>query len=242
MCYSQTHAPLQKMFARGVPFNPITNTMTTSPPPRGRPRDPERMKRVLEAAAQQFCTLGFERTSMGAVALAAGVSKVTIYSYFPSKELLFEAAVGSYTDQVFANLPPEILDPQQPALALSRIGEQFLQLIHSDAAIGIFRALLGSAGQQNSACQLFYRRGPHTLTLQVAHYLQQAQQAGTLTLNDPIIAADQFLSLLMGCSHLQSLFGVATPSQEQQQQILQQGVSFFLNACSNRSETSQNRR
>ena len=59
----------------------------------GRPRDPERMRRVIEAAAQQFLEQGFERTSMEAVAKASGVSKMTIYSYFPTKSALFEAVL-----------------------------------------------------------------------------------------------------------------------------------------------------
>ncbi|MBF0309571.1 MAG: TetR/AcrR family transcriptional regulator, partial [Magnetococcales bacterium] len=104
--------------------------------PRGRPRDPERMRRVLQSAARQFCELGFERTSVEAVAQASGVSKVTIYSYFPTKQLLFEAVVEQYTDTVFAALPPELLDPRHPETALSRIAAQFLTLFRSYDVIG----------------------------------------------------------------------------------------------------------
>ncbi|WP_130470012.1 TetR/AcrR family transcriptional regulator [Candidatus Magnetaquicoccus inordinatus] len=205
--------------------------MTNSPPQRGRPRDPKRFKRVMEAATRQFCEQGYERTSIDSVAQEAAVSKVTIYSYFSTKEQLFEAVVGSYSDQVFANLPPELLDPQQPERALTHIGEQFLHLIFSEEAIGIFRALIGSATQQNTACQLFFRRGPEDIMRQVAQYMHAAQQANSLTINDPLTAADHFLSLLMGRAHLLALFGLASPTPEQKQTILQQSLSLFLNAC-----------
>ncbi|MBF0098276.1 MAG: TetR/AcrR family transcriptional regulator [Magnetococcales bacterium] len=205
--------------------------MTNPPPQRGRPRDPERVKRVLDAATRQFCELGYERTSIESVAQAAGVSKVTLYTYFANKETLFEAVVGSYSDLVFANLTPEILDPLQPERALTHIGTQFLQLIHSPEAIGIFRALIGCAAQHHSACQIFFRRGPDPIVQQLADYLQTAQQANTLSFADPYTAADQFLSLLMGRAHLLALFGLHTPTPEQQQQILQQCLTLFLNAC-----------
>jgi TetR/AcrR family transcriptional repressor of mexJK operon len=205
--------------------------MTTPPSQRGRPRDPERVKRVLEAATRQFCELGYERTSIDSVAQAAGVSKVTLYTYFSNKETLFEAVVGSYSDLVFANLTPEILDPLHPERALTHIGTQFLQLIHSTEAIGIFRALIGCASQHNSACQIFFRHGPDPIVQQLANYLQAAQHANTLSFGDPYTAADHFLSLLMGRAHLLALFGLHTPSAQELQQILQQSLSRFLNAC-----------
>lgn len=58
-----------------------------------RPRDPERIKRVLEAAANQFIDYGFARVSVDVIAKASGVSKVTIYNYLPTKEALPRLAI-----------------------------------------------------------------------------------------------------------------------------------------------------
>jgi TetR/AcrR family transcriptional regulator, mexJK operon transcriptional repressor len=40
---------------------------------------------VIRAAWQLFLEQGFSATSMDAVAKAAGVSKATLYAYFPSR-------------------------------------------------------------------------------------------------------------------------------------------------------------
>jgi len=44
---------------------------------------------ILKAAADQFRTYGFDATSVDRIAVAAGVSKRTIYNHFPSKDELF---------------------------------------------------------------------------------------------------------------------------------------------------------
>jgi len=44
---------------------------------------------ILEAAADQFRSHGFEATSMDKIAAIAGVSKRTVYNHFPSKDELF---------------------------------------------------------------------------------------------------------------------------------------------------------
>ena len=79
----------------------MNNVSDEIPVKRGRPRDPARMQRVLAAAQIQFLQLGFGATSMESIAKASGVSKMTIYNYFPSKEALFESCIASRTDAVF---------------------------------------------------------------------------------------------------------------------------------------------
>jgi AcrR family transcriptional regulator len=74
-------------------------------PQRGRPRDPERGRRILEAAQRHFNEHGLERASVDAIAADAGVSKMTVYSNFGSKEGLFQAVVRNRTETVVAGVP-----------------------------------------------------------------------------------------------------------------------------------------
>ncbi len=53
-------------------------------------KDAKRLK-ILEASTQRFAHSGFEATSMEDLALAAGVSKGSLYDYFHNKEDLFYA-------------------------------------------------------------------------------------------------------------------------------------------------------
>jgi AcrR family transcriptional regulator len=58
------------------------------PAPRGRPRSEKARKAVLDAAAELLLERGLSAVSMDAVAERAGVSKATIYRWWPTKEAL----------------------------------------------------------------------------------------------------------------------------------------------------------
>jgi len=67
-------------------------TMSTSRPPRQRLKD-IRPQQLLDAALGLFVEKGFAATRSEEVASLAGVSKGTLYLYYPSKEELFKAVV-----------------------------------------------------------------------------------------------------------------------------------------------------
>lgn len=195
---------------------------------RGRPRDPERMQRVLDAAREQFHTLGFERTSMESVAQASGVSKVTIYSYFPSKEELFEAIIGERTNQIIGVGDGVALDPSNPRAALTLIGRAFLKLMRSDDVLGKQRALYATAGQHQKACEAFFRQGPEKLIEQVAAYLRLATNAGSLSVAKHELAADQFLSLFLGGAYIRAMLDLGKPTKTYDEELIQENVELFL--------------
>ena len=57
-------------------------------PARGRPRSEKARKAILDAAAELLLARGLSAVSMDAVAERAGVSKATIYRWWPTKESL----------------------------------------------------------------------------------------------------------------------------------------------------------
>jgi AcrR family transcriptional regulator len=66
----------------------VIGQMTIESPQRGRPRSQKAHKAVLDAAAQLLLERGLSAVSMDAVAQQAGVSKATIYRWWPTKEAL----------------------------------------------------------------------------------------------------------------------------------------------------------
>ena len=60
----------------------------------------EREGRILDAALRVFSLTGYSGATMDAVAAEAGLTKPTVYQYFPSKESLFSAMMIGKRDQM----------------------------------------------------------------------------------------------------------------------------------------------
>jgi AcrR family transcriptional regulator len=73
-----------------------------SPSPARQRRKQARPQELLQAALQLFVEKGFSATRSDAVAARAGVSKGTLYLYFPSKEELFKAVVRTNISALIA--------------------------------------------------------------------------------------------------------------------------------------------
>ena len=73
---------------KGSAEAPPPSGEATAPAPRGRPRSEKAHKAVLDAAAELLLARGLSAVSMDAVAERAGVSKATIYRWWPTKETL----------------------------------------------------------------------------------------------------------------------------------------------------------
>lgn len=76
-------------------------------------RDRTRL-RLLDAAVAQFGAAGLRVTSVAAISRTAGVSAPTAFSYFATKEQLFEAAIDHDARQVILDLLRMVTGSEDP--------------------------------------------------------------------------------------------------------------------------------
>jgi AcrR family transcriptional regulator len=70
-------------------------------------------ERILEAAFEEFTKNGYDSASMEKIAEAAGVSKVTVYNHFVTKDQLFVDCFGYFFDFMFR---PFEFDPKHQSV------------------------------------------------------------------------------------------------------------------------------
>ena len=64
-------------------------------------------ERILARAVEAFAKTGYAAASMASLADACGVSKATLYHYYPGKQALLFEALDRYTRRLLAILEPE---------------------------------------------------------------------------------------------------------------------------------------
>jgi len=197
----------------------------------GRPKDLEKRAAILQAAKRLFPTQGFEGTSMDAIASAAGVSKLTVYSHFQDKERLFCAAVECVCQE---QMPSEIFlaDLKGPIRKqLLAIARAFFSLITSEEALAIHRTIVANARQSPKLAQLFWEAGPKRTQEGFEAFLRDEVKGGKLEIEDLHRAASQFFCLLKGECHARMEFGCGEPlTQREIDDHLSATVDMFLRA------------
>src|SRR3954470_17369248 len=108
-----------------------------------RRRKEARPAELLEAALTLFVEKGFAATRSEEVAKAAGVSKGTLYLYFPSKEELLKAVIQHYlADQIAAGAEEAAaLDGPTPEVMEDLLVTWWSRLYDSPAS-GVFKLVI----------------------------------------------------------------------------------------------------
>ncbi len=186
---------------------------------------------ILAAARRTFLASGFGAVSMDAIARAAGASKATLYAYFSSKEELFGAVVASEGERYFRGFSARELDPHDVETSLNEIARRFLELVLSPDAIAVNRITIAEAVRFPQLGDVFWRAGPEQTRAQIEAFLRRADEAGTLSVADPKLAAEQFISLMRGDWHLRQLLRLEPPLNPAELQDAARGaVATFLRA------------
>ena len=190
-------------FSQSAKDNPLSDAAPV--PTRREARREERRQIILEVAERTFRELGYAATTMSAIAAELGGSKGTLWSYFASKEALFDAVLDRATTAFREELALD-LDPAAPiADNVRRFCERFVKKLTEPVSISLHRLIIGEAGRFPEMGRIFYDRAPRRTHLLIVTYLQRAMDDGTLRRDDPLCAAQYLTALCAGRSHQQLL-------------------------------------
>lgn len=159
------------------------------------PKKGRKFDQVLEGARQVFMSDGYEGASVDDIARAAGVSKATLYSYFPDKRFLF-MQVAKTACQRQTQHAIETIDFNAPtALVLRRIATEMVEFITSEFGTRVFRICVGESERFPELAREFYECGPMLIRERMADFFRIAMDRGELEIDDVMLAADQFHEL-----------------------------------------------
>jgi len=155
------------------------------------PRTQVKRERIHQAAQALFMQQGFEATSMDTLALAAGVSKPTLYRYYHNKEALFIAvleqlAVGHLSSHALLTLrerPVENLSMLKEVLTLW--AQETIKHIMHPTYIGLMRLLIAELPRFPQLGSLFTQAVPQQGGTFLKEILESARQHGVIKSDNP---------------------------------------------------------
>ena len=192
-------------------------------------RKGRKFDQVLAGAREVFLRNGFEGASVDDIARASGVSKATLYTYFPDKRAMFmEMARAQCEAQAEAML--QEIDTNAPAAqVLAQAARGVLRLILSEFGIKVFRICVAEADRFPELGQQFYETGPAMGRKHVAEFLRLAHARGELRVDDPEMAAAQFQELCKADIYMRVVFGIESRISEAEiERVVDEAVATFM--------------
>lgn len=163
--------------------------------PPARRRKDARPAELLEAALDTFRARGFAATRMEDIAARAGVSKGTIYLYFPSKEAIFEALVTANIVPVIEGLQAAAAGSTCPASGrLRMLANAFAGITADPRLVAIPRLVLAEAGNFPDMARFYRKEVVGRGLAMVTGILEQGIAAGEFRPLDADLVARLFVA------------------------------------------------
>jgi AcrR family transcriptional regulator len=209
----------------------VINMIESETPPRRR-RKQARPQELLDAALSLFVEKGFTATRAEEVAQRAGVSKGTLYLYYPSKEELLKAVIAHHLSARIAAGAALAADHSGPIAQLLRgaLTAWWTELYDSPAS-GVFKLVVTEVRNFPEIAEFYVRE-----VVEPAHrMLGQAIQIGIaqrefrdVNLDDTVHSL--VLPLIMLCLHRDSIGACRTDTRLQPRRFIGAHVNLVLDA------------
>lgn len=186
---------------------------------------------LLESALDHFLDQGYERATIEAIAASVNMTKRTIYARYPEKEALFMAAVQRAIEQAAAqpqNRPARAegdLETRLTAIALAR-----LDMVKTPQGLKLQRIIDTESYRFPVILTMFYEKISLPTVQVLAEIMEQETRAGTLHIEDPLLAANIFLSMVVGGPVRAYMTGNTMPP-DALDRYVRTAVHLFLNGA-----------
>jgi AcrR family transcriptional regulator len=154
------------------------------PPQRRERRKEARPAEIVSAALEEFAERGFGAAKITDIARRAGVSKATVFVYFPTKEDLFRALARQLAGENFGNLASGAPQPDVPLSMLVPMLLRRAALVGSGRGGSIVRMLIAEARTFPDLAQVWHDEVVAILIGALTAAITGAQQRGEVRAGD----------------------------------------------------------
>lgn len=161
-------------------------------------REITKSAQITTAARAIFLERGYAATSMDAVTAASGVSKQTLYRYFPSKARLFAHILDAEVDVFDAGIlaPVPITSVEHLRAMLTALASTVIHRVMTPDNIGLVRLIVGEVYRVPELRSEMRDVLPRRLMTMVESLLAAASSAGIVSAPRPDLSARMLVGSL----------------------------------------------
>ncbi|PWR02215.1 TetR/AcrR family transcriptional regulator [Meridianimarinicoccus roseus] len=192
-------------------------------------RKGRKFDQVVAGAREIFMREGYQGASVDSIARAAGVSKATLYSYFPDKKMLFMEVAKSECLRQSETAMVQAEQGQSTEETLADIADRMTGFLLSDFGQQVFRICVAEAERFPELGRTFYRSGPEQAQAKVVEFLHRAVARGDLAIDDVELAANQFAELCKADLFQRVVFNMpGKVTEADRQRVIRGAVDMFM--------------
>ncbi|GLH95429.1 TetR/AcrR family transcriptional regulator [Phytohabitans aurantiacus] len=185
---------------------------------------------IVDAARDIFIRHGYE-VGVDTIAAEAGVSKVTIYNHFGSKEALFIAVIVDALDEALdvtlTESKKHLVDSADPRAALLGTAAALVDGVTQPSVLALRNLVTGELRRFPELGAAWRERGPQRIAAAMRPVLRAMVKRGELRIPDMELALQQFFGLTLYPHFAVSSYGGAIEPRLARR-LISQGVDMFL--------------
>lgn len=200
----------------------------------------EREARILDAAMTLFSVNGYSGTSMDDIAKQSGLSKPTLYQYFPSKDLLFTAMMTAPRD--FMMLAFDTQNDADMVEQMYGFAWSYARTVMRPEFLSLARLIIGEAQRFPDIGRDYQASGPNKVLEGIMAFMTAQRHAGRLRFEDAELAGEDFWGLILSAPRNRALHVPdADVSVASLERYVNNGIRVFLRAYSNQPRVDLSR-
>lgn len=191
-------------------------------------------KSIIEAAKELFLNLGYNNTSVDAIAKKAVVSKRTIYDHFENKQKLFGFIIVEHWKQSAITTIDLFEEDQSIDTNLTNFAVTFLNFLYQADTINLFRLLISERNNFPDIIGSLLINDKAPFTYKLIEFLQKNKNDGILLIDDTEVAAAHFMGLLKEYHFWPMMLGFTNKKTVDQPELIKNAVEIFVRAYQNK--------
>jgi TetR/AcrR family transcriptional repressor of mexJK operon len=201
-------------------------------------RTQAKREQMLAGAQRVFLREGFAAVSTDRLAQEAGVSKRTLYAYYPSKEELFVQVLRRLTiEQPETNVLAFIQKEEPSTLqelhsSLVTLAEKIIAVTMNTEYLALMRTIIADSHRFPQLVEVIHSTIPELALKEIANMLQRARDKGIALSGDGTAMTRLYLGPLLSYTLLDGLLRPASQPQPPDTTMIRLIVDLYMKAIS----------